>query len=129
MNRFADATDDQDWMHTDPQRARAEGFDGTIAFGFWSLSMLTHFLRQATGRDLPPGVRYGFNYGFDRVRFVTPVPVGARIRNRLTLGEVRERGPGRYLVTTHNQVEIEGRDEPALVADWLILLVYPVAEG
>lgn len=124
MNQFAEATDDWDWMHTDPARAKEAGFDGTIAFGFWTLSMLTHFLRESTGREYPPDVRFGFNYGLDRVRFLAPVPVGSRIRNRLTLTDVREKGPGRFLVTTHNEVEVEGAEGPAMIADWLILLVY-----
>ncbi|MGI9629052.1 MAG: MaoC family dehydratase [Longimicrobiales bacterium] len=124
MDQFAEATDDWDWMHTDPVRARAAGFDGTIAFGFWTLSMLTHFLRESTGREYPPGARFGYNYGLDRVRFLAPVPVGSRIRNRLTLVGVREKAPARFLVTTHNEVEIEGAEGPAMIADWLILLVY-----
>lgn len=125
MDRFAEATDDRDWMHIDPERARREGFGGTIAFGFWTLAMLTAFLRTASGRDYPLGARYGFNYGLDRVRFIAPVPVGSRVRNRLVLTDVRQKGPGRFLLTTHNEVEIEGHDGPAMVADWLILLVYP----
>lgn len=125
MDGFAEATRDPDWMHVDPERAVREGLDGTIAFGFWTLSMLTWFLRNATGREYPPGVRLGFNYGLDRVRFVAPVPVGSRIRNHMTVRDVVARGPGRFLVRTHNEVELEGRVEPAMVADWLLLLVYP----
>lgn len=123
MDRFADATADRDWMHTDPERARREGFEGTIAFGFWTLSMLTALLRESTGAELPPGIRYGYNYGLDRVRFVEPIPVGCRIRNRMTISDVRMRGHGRVLVTTHNEIEIEGCDRPAMVADWLVLFV------
>ena len=125
MDGFAEATGDFDWMHTDPVRARKEGFDGTIAFGFWTLSLLTRCLRDVLGHDYPPGARHGFNYGLDRVRFLALVPVGARVRNHLTVLDVREKDPGHFLVKTHNEVEVEGRDGPAMVADWLILLVYP----
>ena len=125
MNDFARATDDWDWMHTDPDRARAEGFDGTIAFGFWTLSMLTRFLRGSMGREYPPDVLHGFNYGVERARFIRPIPVGSRIRNRMVVSDVRPKGPGRFLVTTHNEVEIEGEEGPAMVADWLTLFVYP----
>jgi acyl dehydratase len=125
MNRFADATDDQDWMHTDPDRARREGFDGTIAFGFWTLSMLTRFFRDAVGGEYPPGVRYGFNYGLDRVRFLAPIPVGGRIRNHLRVTDVRQKREAQFVIATHNEIELEGREEPAMVADWLVLLVYP----
>lgn len=125
-DRFADATRDPDWMHVDPERAARDGpFEGTIAFGFWTLSMLTWFLRDATGREYPDGASYGFNYGLDRVRLTAPVPIGARIRNHLTITRVEERGPGRFLVTTHNRVEVEGEEKPAMVADWLVMFVYP----
>jgi len=124
MDGFAEVTGDHDWMHTDPERARAEGFDGTIAFGFWTLSLLTRFLREAVGSEYPPGARFGFNYGLDRVRFLAPVPVGVRVRSRLTFGEVREKDPGRFLVLIHSEVEVEGRDGAAMVADWLVLFVY-----
>jgi len=126
MDGFADATGDDDWMHTDPERARAAGFDGTIAFGFWTLSRLTAFLREVAGADYPPGARFGFNYGLDRVRFLAPVPVGSRIRNRISVADVREKDPGRFLVSLHNEVEVEGREGAAMVADWLVLFVYPV---
>lgn len=124
-DRFAEATLDPDWMHVDPERAAREGpFDGTIAFGFWTLSMLTWFLRESTGFEYPPGARYGFNYGLDRVRLVSPVPVGSRIRNHLAVTHIVPRGANRFLVTTHNEVEVEGSQRPALVADWLMLLVF-----
>ena len=125
MDGFAAATLDPDWMHVDPERAAKEGpFDGTIAFGFWTLSLLTHFLREVLGQDYPTGVRYGFNYGLNRVRFVRPIPVGTRIRNRMEVVDVQSRDAGRFLVTTRNEIEIEGETGPAMVADWLLLLVY-----
>lgn len=125
MDQFAVATHDPDWMHVDPRRAAEEGpFEGTIAFGFWTLSLLTYFLRDALGREYPVGVRHGFNYGLDRVRFVSPVPVGSRIRNRMEIADVDDRGNGRFLVTTRNVVEVGGQERPAMVADWLLMLVY-----
>ena len=125
IDKFGEATSDVDWMHTDPVRARREGpFGGTIAFGFWTLSMLTKFVRQTTGVDYPEGALYGLNYGFDRVRLMAPVLVGARIRNHMRLIDVETRGQGRYLVKTENRVEIEAVEKPAMIAEWLVLLVY-----
>ena len=129
MDAFGAATHDPDWMHVDPDRARTDGpFDGTIAFGFWTLSLLTHFLRSTMGTDYPRGVAYGFNYGLDRARFIAPVPVRSRIRNHMTITEVRAQGDGRFVVTTHNEVEVEGTERPAMVADWLLMLVYGVRD-
>lgn len=125
IGKFGEATHDNDWMHTDPERARREGpFGETVAFGFWTISLLTYFARQTTGSDYPEGALYGLNYGLDRVRWLAPVPVGGRIRNVLRLTDVEARGSGRYLVKTENRVEIEGVDKPAMIAEWLILLVY-----
>jgi acyl dehydratase len=126
IDEFGRATLDSDWMHVDPERAKREGpYGGTVAFGFWTLSMLTYLTRQAGGRDYPEGALYGLNYGFDRVRLIAPVPVGARIRNRARVVEIADRGAGRFLVKTENTIEVEGSEKPALVADWLVMLVYP----
>ena len=126
MDQFAVVTMDPDWMHIDPERAAAEGpFDHTIAFGFWTLSLLTYFLRLTLGRDYPPGAEYGFNYGFDRVRLMAPIPVGSRIRNHMVVSDVREKRAGCFVVTLRNRVELEGEDKPAMLADWLVMLVYP----
>lgn len=125
MHQFGEATGDYDWLHTDPVRARQEGpFGGTIAYGFWTLSMLTYLARQSQGQDYPPGAKYGLNYGFDRVRFVGIVPVGARIRNHTKLLSVESRGPDRFLIKTENTIEVEHAARPALIAEWLILIVY-----
>jgi acyl dehydratase len=126
IDQFGGATLDSDWMHVDPERAKRDGpFGGTIAFGFWTLSMLTYFVRHAGGRDYPEGALYGLNYGFDRVRLIEPVVVGSRIRNRSELMDITERGDGRFLVKTKNTIEIEHKEKPAMVAEWLFLLVYP----
>lgn len=122
IDRFAHATDDHQFIHTDPARAKAETeFGGTIAHGFLTLSLLSLF-----GREALPSVEnraMGINYGFDRIRFMTPVKSGARVRGRFTLKQVAERAGKmvqfRYAVT----VEIEGAPKPALMADWLALAI------
>jgi acyl dehydratase len=130
MDQFSEATRDPDWMHVDPERAAREGpFDGTIAFGFWTMSMLTFFLREWLGAEYPPGALHGFNYGFDRVRLMSPVPVGSRIRCRMDLRDVAPRGPGRFRLHVHAVVEVEGKEKPAMVADWLVFMVYPELTG
>ncbi len=130
INKFGEATCDNDWLHTDPERAHRESpFGTTIAFGFWTLSMLTYFARKVLKSDYPPGALFGLNYGFDRVRLVEPIPVGARIRCRVGLVSVEERGEDRYLVKTDNRIELEGKGRPALTAEWLVLLVYPGEKG
>jgi acyl dehydratase len=129
IDKFGKATGDMDWLHTDPERAKRESpFGGTIAFGFWTISMLTYLCRQTFGKDYPDGVLYGLNYGFDRIRMISPVPVGSRIRNRMQLLNVEERGAGRFLVKTENRVEVEGVEKPAMIAEWLCMYVYPDAE-
>jgi len=129
-DRFAEATLDPDWMHIDPERARREGpYDTTIAFGFWTMSMLSYFMRQSSGRHYPPGVAHGFNYGLDRLRLLAPVPVGARVRNHCEVIDVRDKGAGRFVIKTANRVEIEGQETPAMVAEWLFMLVYAQEES
>jgi acyl dehydratase len=126
IDQFGQATLDSDWMHVDPERAKRDGpFGGTVAFGFWTLSMLTYLVRQTGGCDYPEGALYGLNYGFDRVRLIAPVPVGKRIRNRATVMNIEDRGEGRFLVKTENTIEIEGTEKPAMLAEWLVMLVYP----
>ena len=122
IDAFADTTDDHQFIHVDEARAVAETpFGGTIAHGFLTLSLLSAF-----GRDALPvvqGRRMGVNYGFDRVRFVTPVRSGARVRGRFTLASVEERRPGEVMLGYDVTVEIEGGAKPALLARWLTLAV------
>ena len=128
VTKFGEATRDLDWLHTDPDRAKQESpFGGTIAHGFMTMSMLTYFVRQMQGQDYPDGTLYGLNYGFDRLRLVSPVPVGSRIRCHGRLLDVTDRGDNRYLVKTEYRIEVEGAKKPALVAEWLFMLVYPFA--
>jgi acyl dehydratase len=122
IDQFSESTLDPDWIHVDPGRAARETpFGGAIAFGFWTLSMLTHFSHEIG--MWPKDVEYALNYGLDRVRWLNPVPVGARIRNRCVLLALEDRGDDRVLIRTSNSIEIEGQERPALVADWLGLFV------
>ncbi len=126
IDKFGEATGDSDWIHTDPERAKRDSpFGGTIAFGFWTVSMMTYFGRQIMKQDYPGDALYGLNYGFDRVRLMTPVPVGKRIRCHIRLINVEERGADRYLVKSEYQIEVEGNSKPAMIAEWLFMLVFP----
>ena len=126
IDRFGEATGDSDWIHTDPERAKRDSpFGGTIAFGFWTVSMMTYFGRQIMKQDYPGDALYGLNYGFDRLRLMSPVPVGKRIRCHIRLINVEERGADRYLVRSEYQIEVEGNSKPAMIAEWLFLLVFP----
>lgn len=120
VTRFAAVTDDPDWMHIDEVRAAAGPVGQTIAQGFLTLSLLTYFGHQAN--YLPANVAHAFNYGLDRVRWIAPVKVGARIRNRVVLSGLESRAGNRYLLTTTNTIEVEGEARPAMVARWLGLL-------
>lgn len=120
IDAFADVTADHQFIHVDPVRAEAEtGFGGTIAHGFLTLSLLSVF-----GYETLPAIagrRMGVNYGFDRVRFLSPVRAGARVRARFTLGGLTRRRDGEVLLRYAVTVEIESRDKPALAAEWLTL--------
>jgi len=123
VDLFATATHDPDWIHVDPARAAREGpFGRAVAHGFLTLSMLSHLAHEAG--LWPEGTAYGVNYGFDKVRFIAPVPVGARIRARFVLRDFARRGDGGYAMTTAVTVEIESEDKPALAAEWRALF-YP----
>jgi acyl dehydratase len=124
IDAFAAVTEDRQFVHVDPQRAAATPFGGTIAHGLLTLSMIVRlcwdFVPQVRG------TRLVLNYGFDRVRFVTPVKVDSRIRARARLTAVNERKAGQVLVNMAVEIEIENEAKPALVADWLSLhLVEP----
>lgn len=122
VNAFADVTLDHQFIHVDPERAAKETpFGGPIAHGFLTLSMLSHFAGQA----LPPfpDKVIGINYGFDKVRFLSPVRVGSRLRGVFTLKSAEERKPGQIQLVQDCTVEIEGSASPALAAQWLSLVV------
>jgi acyl dehydratase len=117
IDRFAEATEDRQWIHVEPARAAAASPGGTtIAHGFLTLSLVSALLRQAiTVR----GVRMAINYGVNRVRFVSPVPAGSRIRGRFTLAAVDEAGDGIH-VTWSVTIEREHGDKPCCVAEWIV---------
>jgi len=120
IGAFADATEDRQFIHTDPAAAAQTPFGGTIAHGFLSLSLLSRM--GAEVMLFPPGLKMAVNYGLDRVRFLAPVKSGARVRGRFTLDSVEEKAPGQLLMRHIVTVEIEGEDKPALTAVWLGLL-------
>jgi acyl dehydratase len=120
IDAFADATEDRQFIHTDPEAAAQTPFGGTIAHGFLSLSLLSRMGAEIF--PYPAGVKMALNYGLDRVRFLAPVKSGARVRGRFTLDSVEERAPGQLLMRYSVIVEIEGEDKPALTAVWLGLL-------
>jgi acyl dehydratase len=129
IDQFADATRDWNWLHIDPERATQEGpADGTIAHGFWTISMLSHFMRSTPAWQYPDGVQYVLNYGLDRVRLMTPVPVGGRIRDRMQVVKVRRAGENRFVIKTQHTIEVEGGNKPAMVAESLGMIVYPSGE-
>jgi len=118
IDTFAEATGDDAFIHVDPQRAAATRFGGTIAHGLLTLSVLPYLLRSAMPRV--SDARMGVNYGYDKVRFLAPVSVGARIRALVGIDNVVEDRPGFATVAYDVQVEIEGAPLPALAARWLI---------
>jgi acyl dehydratase len=122
IDKFADATDDHQFIHVDPERAAETPFGGTIAHGFLTLSLLS-----AMNYNCVPRVReqtMGINYGFDKVRFMAPVPAGARVRGRFVLESARFRGAGMLMATYVVTIEIENAKKPALVANWQTIIQF-----
>lgn len=122
INAFADATEDWQFIHVDPEAAKQTPFGGTIAHGFLTLSLMSAMTYDA----VPPldGVAMGVNYGFDKLRFIAPVPAGSKVRGRFKLLSAEDKGPApggvvRWLIKHEVTVEIEGSDKPALIAEWL----------
>jgi acyl dehydratase len=114
VNGFADATDDHQWIHVDPERAKAGPFGAPIAHGYLTLSLVNRFLPEIVEVR---GIAMGVNYGADRIRFPAPVPVGARIRGRAELLEAERTKDGAVQAKIRVTVEIEGSERPACVAD------------
>lgn len=118
INDFADATQDHQWIHVDVEKARTESpFHSTIAHGFLTLSLLPHLTAQAL--KVQGDFKMGINYGLNRLRFVSPVPAGARVRARYTLQSVEDFAGGSQ-ITWVVTCETEGGQKPALVAEWLV---------
>ncbi len=117
INGFADATEDHQWIHVEVERAKTDSpFHSTIAHGFLSLSLLPYLAAQAL--KVQGDFKMGINYGLNRLRFVSPVPAGSRVRARFTLQAVEDVAGG-VQVTWSVTCEIEGAPKPALVAEWL----------
>ena len=118
IDTFADLTNDHQYIHVDESRAMREtSYGGTIAHGFLTLSMLTQMLMSAV--PTIRGTSTSINYGFDKIRFLSPVPSGSAIRGRFTLAAVEERVPNELTVRYETTLEIRDNDRPALFADWL----------
>lgn len=121
VQQFADATGDHNWIHVDVERSRRESpFKETIAHGFLTLSLLAYFMGEAIG--IKSGVRMGLNYGLNKVRWVSPVKVGSKIRARFTLASVKEVDGNGVEALYNATVESEGGTKPACVAEWLVRL-------
>ncbi len=118
INQFADLTNDHYFIHVNPERAAKETpFGGSIAHGFLTMSMLAAMAYQAVPRMVE--AKMGVNYGFDRLRFISPVPAGSRVRGRFVLKSVEDKGGGKWAVTHSVTVEIDGAAKPAIQADWM----------
>lgn len=121
INVFADATLDHQYIHTDPAEAKQSAFGGVIAHGFLSLSMLSYFY-ESFGLVIE-GTSLKVNYGFDSVRFISPVKVNSRIRAHAKTMDIYEKKPAHFMVKTAVEIEIEGESKPALTANWLTMLL------
>src|ERR1700712_4172887 len=121
IDAFAAATEDPQFIHVDPEAAAKTPFGGTIAHGFLTLSLLSRMAADVMLR--PEGVKMGVNYGLDRVRFLAPVRSGKRVRGRFTLTSFEEKRPGQYQFMHAVTVEIEGEEKPALLADWIGMII------
>ncbi|MGI9250162.1 MAG: MaoC family dehydratase [Pseudohongiellaceae bacterium] len=118
INQFADATDDHQYIHVDPERAAETMFGTTIAHGFLTLSLMTMFSGMGGGIKLEDTVM-AVNYGLNKVRFINPVKVGQRVRARFVLVSAEQKVTKRFLIKHNVTIEIEGEDKPALIAEWL----------
>ncbi|MCJ7420550.1 MaoC family dehydratase [Sphingomicrobium astaxanthinifaciens] len=121
ITAFAEATEDRQFIHTDPALAAQTPFGGTIAHGFLSLSLLSRM-----GADVmlvPATTRMAVNYGLEKVRFLAPVAAGKKVRGRFVLTNMTQKAPGQLLMHYNVTVEIDGEDKPALIADWLGLII------
>jgi acyl dehydratase len=121
IDAFAEVTEDRQYIHVDPEAAAQSAFGGTVAHGFLTLSLLSRF--AADVMLVPPELKMAVNYGFNNIRFLAPVPVGARVRGIFRLTIIEEKGPGKLLMHHNVMVDIDVTEKPALTADWLGLLV------
>ena len=121
INQFAEATNDHQFIHVDPEMAKATPWGTTIAHGYLTLSLLTYL--QADIGYMPEGLQMAINYGADKVRFMEAVPVNSKIRARITLTDVSYKKNGRWLLKNTATIEIEGKDKPAAVVETLAMYV------
>lgn len=122
IDSYADVIEDHQFIHVDPERAKETAFGTTIAHGFLTMSLLSIMSYEVM--PVIAGTTMGVNYGFDKLRFISPVRSGKRVRGRFVLAEARLRKPGELQSRTNVTVEIEGEDRPALVAEWLGLIYF-----
>ena len=119
IDQFAECTGDHQWIHVDPKRASAESpYGGTIAHGFLTLSLIP-MLGAKTDAPKIEGVKMGVNYGCNKIRFLSPVRSGKRVRSHIKLLELDEKRPGQWQQTNEISIEIEGEEKPALIAEWI----------
>jgi acyl dehydratase len=123
IDAFADATGDHQFIHIDPERAAATPFGGTIAHGFLTLSLMPLLASKVSDAPMIEGATMGINYGGNAVRFLTPVRSGSKVRGHFKLLSFHEKNPGRWQQTVEFTVEIAGSDKPALVAEWISLIL------
>ncbi|MGB6117375.1 MAG: MaoC family dehydratase [Mesorhizobium sp.] len=122
INDFAETTGDRQWIHVDVDRARTQSpFGAPIAHGYLTLSLVAPMSYEIGA--MPQGTAAAFNYGLDKVRFLTPVKAGQKVRMRSTLVSFEPKGPGQFLMKCANTVEIEGEDKPAMIAETLAMLI------
>lgn len=121
INSFADCTEDHQFIHIDEEKAAQTPFGGTIAHGFLTLSMMAKFTEDSM--IVPEGMVMGMNYGCDKLRFLAPVRAGKRVRMHSEVLNVDRKDDNRFLVKIGVSMEIEGEETPALVAEWLHMLV------
>ena len=122
IDAFAACTGDKQWIHVDVERAKRESpFRGTVAHGYLTLAMVAPLAMQIG--VIPTDAAAGLNYGIDKVRFLAPVPAGARVRLRVVLAGIEPREGGQVIMKTQNTLEVEGSEKPALVAETLALLI------
>lgn len=122
VNEFANCTGDRQWIHIDVERAKKESpFGGPVAHGYLTLSLVASMSMEIGA--VPKGTAAALNYGLDKVRFLAPVPVGAKLRLHTKLLGFERKDNGQYLMKAENTMEIEGSDKPALIAESLAVLV------
>ena len=122
IDAFASCTGDHQWIHVDVERAKRESpFRGPIAHGYLTLAMVAPLSMQIG--VIPKDVAAGLNYGIDKVRFLAPVPAGARVRLRVILAGIEAKDGGQAIMRTQNTLEVEGSEKPALIAETLALLI------